>query len=161
MTPALLVAVFDRLHARFFDVDESGAHELAGLASPGMRGGKFHSDRQGSPGWGERGYQQRVREETKRHFAAVARRLAALERHRPGRDLLLAAPNNFATAFKRSLPAPIAARVIGTARLNPTEVTLAAVRRAVTSSGPPRLAPARRAAAPAPRRRARGDTVLH
>lgn len=129
MTP-LLVAVFDRLHARFFDVDDAGIRELDGLASRGVRGGKFHSDRRGSPGWGERGYQQRVREDTKRHFGTVARRLAALERRRPLRNVLLAAPGNTATTFLHSLPAAVAARVIGHTRLNPTDVTPAAVRRA-------------------------------
>ena len=133
MTP-LLVAVFDRLHARFFDIDDRGARELAGLRSAGMRGGKFHSDRQGSPGWGERGYQNRVREDTRRHFAAVAQRLAALERRRPARDLLLAGPSNLATVLKGALPPAIVARVIGTARLNPTEATTAQVRGAARRS---------------------------
>jgi peptide subunit release factor 1 (eRF1) len=133
MTP-LIVAVFDRLHARFFDIDDAGVRELDCLASRGMRGGKFHSDRQGSPGWGERGYQQRVREDTKRHLVAVARRLAALERRRPIRDLLLAAPGGIAGTIKSVLPPAVAARVIGTARLNPTELTHAAVHRAARAS---------------------------
>ena len=128
MTPTL-VTVFDRLHARFFEVDDAGAHELAGLASPGMRGGRFHSDRQGSPGWGERGYQGRVRQDTTRHFQAVARRLAALERRGPRRPVLLGAPGNLAGALRRVLPASIAGQVLATARLNPTEVTAAMVDR--------------------------------
>ena len=133
MTP-LLVAVFDRLHARFFDIDDAGIRELDSLASPGMRGGKFHSDRQGSPGWGEAGYQRRVREDTKRHFISVARRLAALERRRPLREVLLAAPGNTAMTFRRTLPASVAARVIGNTRLNPTDATAADVQRAARRS---------------------------
>jgi len=129
MSPTL-VTVFDRLHARFFEVDDAGARELAGLTSPGMRGGRFHSDRQGSPGWGERGYQQRVRQDTIRHFQAVARRLAALERRIPDRPVLLGAPGNLAGALRRALPAAVAGHVIATARLNPTEVTPAMVGRA-------------------------------
>lgn len=133
MTPTL-VTVFDRLHARFFEVDDAGAHELACLISPGMRGGRFHSDRQGSPGWGERGYQQRVRQDTIRHFQAVARRLASLERRLPKRPVLLGAPGNLAVALRRTLPASVAGQVVATTRLNPTEVTPAMVGRAARTA---------------------------
>jgi len=58
----VLVVVVDRAHARFFEVGANDPHavELPGLSSPAMRGGKFHSDRQGGPGWGGSGRRSAV-----------------------------------------------------------------------------------------------------
>ena len=88
--PILLAAV-DRTHARFFRVTVDDVEELTGLTLPATRGGKFHSDRADSPGWGEHDYHNRIREERHRHAAAVADRLAdtrgqrPVARHRAGR----------------------------------------------------------------------------
>lgn len=128
----LVAVVVDRAHARFFEVSPSGVVELASLHSPAMRGGKFHSDRQGGPGWGEHEYHGRIREEERRHYDAVAERLVALERRHPAAHVVLAGPGTAAETLRRALPAPLADRVIGTARLNPTEVTAARVGRAAT-----------------------------
>lgn len=129
--PAVVV-VLDRAHARFFDVHPDGARELASLHSPAMRGGKFHSDRQGGPGWGEHDYHARIAEEEHRHFAAIAERLGELLRSHPAKAIVLAGTDQAAAALKRALPPAILERVIGTARLNVTEVTAAAVDRAVS-----------------------------
>ena len=129
MIPVLAVVV-DRAHARFFEVGETETVELTSLQSPAMRGGKFHSDRQGGPGWGEHAYHGRIREEQRRHLAAVAERVAAFEREHPAADVVLAGPGGAAAALRRVLPPELDARVIGTAQLNPTEVTPAAVQRA-------------------------------
>jgi len=126
----VLAVVTDRAHARFFDVGESGAVELTSLSSPAMRGAKFHSDRQGGPGWGEHAYQGRVREEQRRHLAAVTERLAAFGREHPDATLLLAGPGTAAGALRRALPPELGKRVLGTAKLNPTELTPAKVYRA-------------------------------
>ena len=45
----ILAVVLDHAHARLFLVDDAHAVELPCLVSPRMRGGKFHSDRQGAP----------------------------------------------------------------------------------------------------------------
>lgn len=128
----LLAVVTDRAHARFFDVGESGAVELTSLSSPAMRGGKFHSDRQGGPGWGEHAYQGRLREDERRHLSAVTERVAAFEREHPDADVLLAGPGTAAGTLRRFLPPQLGERVIGTARLNPLEVTPAVVHRTAT-----------------------------
>lgn len=125
----LLVVVVDRAHARFFQVNGEAAVELPSLASPAMRGGKFHSDRQGGPGWGEHDYHDRLREEERRHYGAIAARLRELARREPT-PIVLAGPGQAPAALKRALPRALAEQVIGSARLNPTEVTPASVRRA-------------------------------
>lgn len=128
----VVAVVLDRAHARFFDVAADGVAELTSLRSPAMRGGKFHSDRQGGPGWGERGYHGRIREEQRRHLAAVTERLAAFRREHPDAGVVLAGPGAAAGALRRILPPELGERVIGTARLNPRELTPAAVQRAAT-----------------------------
>ena len=128
----VLAVVLDRAHARFFDVTAAGAAELSSLHSPAMRGGKFHSDRQGGPGWGEHDYHDRIREEERRHHAAIAEQLERLHRLHPTAGLVLAGPGGAGAALQRALPATLAERVIGTARLNPTEVTAAVVHAAAT-----------------------------
>lgn len=126
----LLVVVADRLHARLFEVTAFEAVELPCCRSTGMRGGKFHSDRQGSPGWGEASYHGRIREEEHHHYDLVVRELLALDRRHQVRDLILAGPGTVPTTLLRFLPPALAGRVIGTARLNPTEIAPAAVHRA-------------------------------
>src|SRR3990172_3826392 len=147
----VLMVVADRVHARLFDVTAFEAVELPCSRSAGMRGGKYHSDRQGAPpapraagrrggkshsdrrgapGWGEADYHNRIREEEHRHYDLVARELAARERERPARDIILAGPGTVPATLLRFLSSALADRVIGTVRLNPREVTPAAVYRA-------------------------------
>ena len=131
--PALVVAL-DHAHARFFLVTEAATAELECLGSPRMRGGKFHSDRQGSPGWGERGFHQRRQEEERRHYAAVARRLRALAREHGAQEFVLGGSVPVVAALARALPPPLSRLLAGTARLNPLELTVAAVRRAAQAA---------------------------
>lgn len=126
----VVAVVLDRTHARFFEVSGRRVVEVTGLISPGTRGGRFHSDRADAPGGGEHAYHQRLREEERRHYAAIARRLLELKRVRGARGLLVAGPGPVPRAFRRALPEGLAARVIGTAQLNPLEVTARAVQRA-------------------------------
>lgn len=133
MTTRLLAVVLDRAHARFFEVTESATVELPCLASPAMRGGRFHSDRQDAPGWGERDYHGRIREEARRHYDAVIHRVEALQRRHPTAGVFLAGPGRTAAELRHRLPPRIAERVVGTAKLNPTEVTPAVVRRTATA----------------------------
>lgn len=126
----VMAVVLDRTHARFFEVSGRRVVEVTGLISPGTRGGRFHSDRADAPGGGEHAYHQRLREEERRHYAAIARRLLELKRVRGARGLLVAGPGPVPRAFRRALPEGLAARVIGTAQLNPLEVTAPAVQRA-------------------------------
>lgn len=123
----LLAVVLDHAHARFYLVDAAHAAELPCLVSTRMRGGKYHSDREDSPGWGEGGFHRRRREEERRHYAAVARRMAVLLRAHGARELLLAGTHPVVAALERALPPRLARLVVGTAQLNPTELTAARV----------------------------------
>jgi hypothetical protein len=134
-TSRVLAVVLDRAHARFFDVRAWETVELTSLQSPAMRGGRFHSDRQGGPGWGEHAYHGRIREERRRHLAAVAERLAGFTREHPETSIIIAGSGIAAGAFRRALPPELRERVLGTVRLNPTEVTPAQVARAVRAGG--------------------------
>jgi peptide subunit release factor 1 (eRF1) len=119
----ILAVVLDHAHARLFLVDGEHAAELPCLVSPRMRGGKFHSDRQGSPGWGESGFQRRRREEERRHYAAVVRRLGVLTRAHGAQGLVLGGSHEVVAALQHALPPRLARMVVGTAALNPTELT--------------------------------------
>lgn len=129
-TGRMLAVVLDRVHARFFDVSDAGAVELPCLESSATRGGRFHSDRQGSPGWGEREHHGRVREEARRYLTAVVERLVRLDRERSGVSLLVAGLPASIAALWRALPPVLSDRLVGTTRLNPNEATPATVARA-------------------------------
>ncbi|MGH7519891.1 MAG: hypothetical protein ACREMI_01290, partial [Gemmatimonadales bacterium] len=124
----LLAVVCDRAHARFFDVGPASTVELPCLVSPATRGGKFHSERGNAPGRGERAYHGRLREEERRHLAAIAACIEARARD-PSLEVVLAGPDNLTRALRQVLPRPVAARCIGTAHLNPKLVTPAIVAR--------------------------------
>jgi hypothetical protein len=119
----ILAVVLDHAHARLFLVNGERAAELPCLVSPRMRGGKFHSDRQGSPGWGEGGFQGRRREEERRHYAAVVRRLGTLSQTHGVQGLVLAGSHEVVAALEHALPPRLARVVVGTAALNPTDLT--------------------------------------
>lgn len=123
----VVTVVLDRAHARFFELTAAGTVELTSLRSPAMRGGRFHSDRQGGPGWGEHAYHDRIREEQKRHYGAIAEQLERLRRTHGVTGFVLAGPDDTGAMLQRTLPPALAECVIGTARLNPTEVTDAIV----------------------------------
>lgn len=127
----VLAVVLDRAHARFFELTAAGVVELTSLRSPAMRGGKFHSDRQGGPGWGEHAYHDRIREEERRHYAAIAEELERLQRLTGVTGFILAGPGGTGAALQRTLSPALAERVIGTAKLNPTEVTAPKVQAAI------------------------------
>jgi len=124
----VVVVVLERARARFFDVGPEEAVELSCLHSPGTRGGKFHSDRADAPGRGEGAYHGRIREETRRHIAAVTARLVALD-HDQSLELVLAGPDDMTHALRRALPQSFDARVIGTAHLDRKRITPAIIRR--------------------------------
>ena len=124
----VVVVVLERARARFFDVGPDEAVELSCLHSPGTRGGRFHSDREDAPGRGENAYHGRIREEARRHIAAVAGRLVALDREQ-SLELVLAGPADMTRTLRRALPQSLGARVIGTAHLDRKRITAAIIRR--------------------------------
>jgi peptide subunit release factor 1 (eRF1) len=129
----VLVVALDRARARFFEVTARGCVELPGLSLPATRGGRFHSDRHGSPGWGERDYHGRLHEEERREVEGIVRALERLDGH-PADGLLLAGPKAAVAALQRALPPALAERLIGTTRLNPTAITPALIARAARAA---------------------------
>lgn len=125
-----LVALVDRGHVRLFEVKDSEVEELPCPILPTTRGGKFHGDRGGAPGWGEHDFDDRIREERHRQAAAVARTLTELAARGPCQGLVIAGPAKATAEQLRFLPEALRAKVMGTPRLNPTMATLAEVRAA-------------------------------
>ena len=122
----LLTVVLDRTSARFFEVTAYRANELPSLRADSTRGGRFRGDRNG-PGWGEHNYHNRIREEKQRHFEAIARELFARDRRQPAHGIVLAGPGPEAGSVRPFLHSYLTERLLGTAKLNPKEVTTAAV----------------------------------
>jgi peptide subunit release factor 1 (eRF1) len=123
----LLTVVLDRTSARFFEVTAYSTRELPGLRADSTRGKRFHADQDGSSGWGEHTYHNRIREEKQRHFEAIARELFAIDRKHPAHGIVLAGPGPEAGAVEPFLHSYLVERLIGTARLNPKDATPAAV----------------------------------
>ncbi len=119
----ILTIVFDRAHARFFEVTAAGLTEQACLTAPSTRGGGFHSDRGGAPGWGEHDYHRRLEEEHHRHYANVVQRAQEILRARPARGVVLAGSTDHTAALTRFLPEGIADRMLGSVKLNPTAIS--------------------------------------
>jgi peptide subunit release factor 1 (eRF1) len=126
----LLTVVLDRAAARFFEVTAYETRELPGLRSDSTRGKRFHGDQDGSGGWGEHTYNNRIRQEKQRHYEAIARELFAIDRRSPAHGIVLAGPGPEAGAVKPFLHTYLLERLIGTTRLNPKDVTLATVHEA-------------------------------
>ncbi|HET6797239.1 MAG TPA: hypothetical protein VFH40_08780 [Gemmatimonadales bacterium] len=122
----LVTVVLDRKSARFFEVTAYETRELSGLRADSTRGKKFHGDQDG-PGWGEHTYHNRIRQEKQRHYESIARELFALDRRHPAHGIVLAGPGPEAGAVEPFLHSYLAERLIGTARLNPKDASLATV----------------------------------
>jgi peptide subunit release factor 1 (eRF1) len=123
----LLTVVLDRAGARFFEVTAFDTLELPGLRSESTRGKRFHGDQDGSGGWGEHTYHNRIRQEKQRHYEAIARELFALDRRHPAQGIVLAGPGPEAGAVTPFLHTYLSQRLIGTARLTPKDATAASV----------------------------------
>lgn len=127
----VVAAVVDRTHARFFRVDGFEVEELPGVTDTATRGGKYHSDREDAPGWGEAHFHGRRLEERRRHATHVAQELALLLTRTGAKSIVLGGARRMADDVLDALPAPLRALVIGMPRLNPTAVTPAEVYQAV------------------------------
>lgn len=127
----ILAVVADRTHARFFEMTPLELTELSCLTAVTTRGGKFHSDRHGAPGWNERDYHRRLEHERHRHYANVVQHVEELLRSHQYRGFVLAGPKDHISALVRFLPNQLSQRLLGTAKLNPTAVEVAEIRGAV------------------------------
>ena len=118
----LLTVVLDRMGARFFEVTAYDTRELPGLRADSTRGKRFHGGKAGTM-WGEHTYHNRIRTEKQRHYEAIARELFVIDRRQPAHGIVLAGTGSDAGAVEPFLHNYLVERVIGTARLNPKEVT--------------------------------------
>ena len=123
----LLTVVLDRTKARFFEVTAHESRELSGIRADSTRGKRFHGDHDGTSGWGEHTYNNRIREEKQRHYEAIARELFAMDRRHPAHGIVLAGTGADAGAVEPFLHSYLAERLIGTVRLNPKDATSASV----------------------------------
>ncbi|MGH7583509.1 MAG: hypothetical protein ACREL5_09810 [Gemmatimonadales bacterium] len=121
----VLVVVVDRAHARFFEVSAAGAVEREDLWDPNSRGGRFRGDRRDAPGFGERRYHNRIREELHRHYADVIHRLEQLVRQEPTRGIIFAGPDVHTAALPPFLSQSMSRLLLGTVCVNPMAVSAA------------------------------------
>lgn len=136
----ILVVVYDRTAARFFEVTAYTCVELTAIAGiDASRAGKFHgaSQRQvmsrgGTPAGsaGERNYHMRIRTEKQRFYAQIADRIFQVHRQRPLAGLLVGGIGPDAGAVIPHLHSYLHDLVMGVVKLNPKKATTAEVREA-------------------------------
>src|SRR6266849_2378385 len=134
----ILVVVYDRTAARFFEVTAYDCVELTSLpASDASRASKFHGSQQrqvmaraGTPSGsaGEHNYHMRIRTEKQRFYALIADRIFHIHRLRPLAGLMLAGVGPDAGAVIPHLHSYVHDLVMGVVKLNPKETTTAEVR---------------------------------
>lgn len=124
----LLTVVYDRASARLFEVTAFECNEILGVPAIFTRGKRYRGEKQGMFGPSEHDYHTRIREEKHRHFAQIAQQLFVLNQRQPYLGIVLAGTGVDAGALAPFLHAYLAERVIGFVKLNPKDVTAAAVR---------------------------------
>ncbi len=129
----LYAVVTDRSSARIFEVTAAETREVAGVAAPSTRGGRFRGD-QGGQGLGEFNYHNRIREEKQRHYEAVARALLDLDRVAPAQGIVVAGTGSEAAVLTPFLHQSLQDRVIASMKLNPRDVTPTAVHEATLAA---------------------------
>src|SRR4029077_2426936 len=129
----ILVVVYDRTAARFFEVTAYDCVELPDLAGiEASRGGKFHGAHTGLPhgGAGERHYHQRIRAEKERLYAQIADRVFQINREKPLSGIVLGSVGVDAGAVIPHLHTYVHELVFGVVKLSPKQATPAQVRAA-------------------------------
>src|SRR5467141_2969750 len=120
----ILVVVYDRTAARFFEVTAYNSVELTSLAAiEASRAAKFHGS---SPG--EHNYHMRIRTEKQRFYAQIADRIFHMHRLRPLAGLLVGGVGPDAGAVIPHLHSYLHDLVMGVVKLNPKTTTKAEVR---------------------------------
>ena len=122
----ILVVVYDRTAARFFEVTAYDSVELASIAGiEASRAGKFHGS---APG--EHNHHMRIRTEKQRFYAQIADRVFQIHRQRPLAGLLLGGVGVDAGAVIPHLHSYLHDLVMGVVKLNPKKTTKPEVREA-------------------------------
>src|SRR5882724_2660954 len=121
----ILVVVYDRTAARFFEVTAYDCVELTALpALDASRASKFH----GSGSAGEHNYHMRIRTEKQRFYAQIADRVFNIHRVRPLAGLLIGGVGPDGGAVIPHLHTYLHDLVMGVVKLNPKTTTKAEVR---------------------------------
>jgi len=121
----ILVVVYDRTAARFFEVTAYDCVELTVLpAIDASRASKFH----GSGSAGEHNYHMRIRTEKQRFYAQIADRVFHIHRVRPLAGLLIGGVGPDGGAVIPHLHTYLHDLVMGVVKLNPKTATKAEVR---------------------------------
>jgi peptide subunit release factor 1 (eRF1) len=136
----ILVVVYDRTAARFFEVTAYDCVELTSIAGiESSRASKFHGSQQrqvmaraGTPSGsaGEHNYHMRIRTEKQRFYAQIADRVFQIHRLRPLAGLLVGGIGADAGAVIPHLHTYLHDLVMGVVKLNPKKTTKAEVREA-------------------------------
>ena len=113
----LLIAVLDKTGASIYEVTAFETNKLEDVEATLRKAGRYHPDRQGSPGAGEHGFHNRLRHERELLLDSVAGRLFQIDRREPVRGMVLASSGNEADALRMFLHPYIVGKVLGTARL--------------------------------------------
>ena len=134
----ILVVVYDRTAARFFEVSAYDCVELTALpAIDASRASKFHGSEQrqvmtraGTPSGsaGEHNYHMRIRTEKQRFYAQIADRVFNIHRVRPLAGLLIGGVGPDGGAVIPHLHTYLHDLVMGVVKLNPKTATKAEVR---------------------------------
>src|SRR6266508_1905567 len=136
----ILVVVYDRTAARFFEVTAYECVELIALpAIDASRAGKFHGSQQrqvmaraGTPSGsaGEHNYHMRIRTEKQRFYAQIADRVFNIHRSKPLAGIVLGSVGVDAGAVIPHLHSYVHDLVLGVVKLNPKNATPAEVQEA-------------------------------
>jgi len=119
----ILVVVYDRTAARFFEVTAYDCVELTALpAIDASRASKFHGSA------GEHNYHMRIRTEKQRFYAQIADRVFSIHRVRPLAGLLIGGVGPDGGAVIPHLHTYLHDLVMGVVKLNPKTATKAEVR---------------------------------
>lgn len=118
----LTTVVLDRTVALIWEVTAWGATMIRKVETPITRGAGSRAD------WAaEHTYQNRIQNEKRRHFEAVARALFEIDRRNPGHQIVLAGAGSDAAGLEPYLHSYVADRLIGLARLAIKDATPQAV----------------------------------
>jgi peptide subunit release factor 1 (eRF1) len=113
----LFAVTVDRTSALIWEVTAYEAKVVQKVTSEATRGGRWHSGGARGDSSAEHTFHNRIRDEKRRHFEAVARALFDLDRKSPGHQIVIAAGGNDAAALEPFLHNYLAERLIGFARL--------------------------------------------
>lgn len=123
----LFTVTLDRGSALIWEVTAYEAKVVRKVTSEVTRGKKFHSAGSRSDATGEFAFHNRIKNEKRQHYEAVARALFEIDRAAPGHQVVVAGAGNDASALEPYLHNYVADRLIGLARLSPKDATPVAV----------------------------------